>query len=258
MARPVPSPTETSEQSGGIVVFARSPERGRVKTRLARTLGDDAALALHRAFLADTLEACRRSGARVLLAHTPGPAPAEVAQADVAFEQRGESFGERVDAALREARERLGAGPLLVVAMDTPHVGPERLRAALERLAAAPALLGPSPGGGFWLLGFAGAQVPLAPAFAADNECAAVARLLARAGCAPALFDFTFDVDVERDLVELLCLLETRASAGTGWLPAHTLRAIASLALRVVPSPDGAAGAGSRALELAIGDGRAR
>lgn len=256
MTRLVPSSTESSDgRRGGVVVFARRPELGRVKTRLAGALGDAAALALHRAFLLDTLEAARLAGARVFLAHTPGPAPAEAERADDSFAQRGEGFGERVDAALAEARGRLGSGPLLVVAMDTPHVAPERLRAALDRLREVPALLGPSPGGGFWLLGFAGEPVPLAATFAERNECAAVARRLSEAGRAPELFDFTFDVDVEGDLVELLCLLESRVAAGTGWLPAHTRRAIAALGLRVVPSANGA---GSRALALAVDPERAR
>lgn len=237
--------------SGGILVFARAPERGAVKTRLARTLGADAALELHRAFLTDGLRAAREAGARVLLAHTTSADFAEAALADVRFEQRGADFHTRLDAALAEARRRLGPEPLLVVGADTPHLAPTALRHALERLERVPAVVGPSQGGGFHLVGFSGAPPPLAEAFAAPNECARLARLLRRRGLAFELLPALFDVDLPRDLVELVLLLELWRAAGGPWRPAATEAALERLGIAVAEvGADGKGG--TRAFQLVV------
>lgn len=189
-----------------VVVFARAPERGCVKTRLARAIGDDAALALHRAFLADTLAAARASGARVLLAHTRAPAFAETRLADVAFAQRGESFAQRFDAALADARAIEPKGPLALVGSDTPHLRPARYRAAFAALARADAVVGFAPRGGFYLLGFRGEVLPVAPAFDAAADGPAVEALLRARGLAVARIARDFDVDEPHDLARLAAL----------------------------------------------------
>lgn len=208
-----------------VLVFARAPELGKAKTRLEPTLGRERTLRLYRAFLADTLDAARGTGARVLLAHTPG-AFEERARADDAFEQRGETFGERFDQALLDARARVD-GPVVLVGADTPHLGPAPLREALDLLQEKEAVLGPSTEGGFYLLGFRGAPTPVAKAFGEPNEAAAVARLVS-----PAILSPSFDVDVAEDLANLLLHCETMRAAGA-WIPRETVAALAQMRVRV-------------------------
>jgi len=222
-----------------VVVFARAPERGRVKTRLAAAVGEDAALALHRAFLVDTLALVERAGARPLLAHTGAASFPEAQGFDVAFEQRGGDFGERVDHALREARRLAPEGPLAILGVDAPHLEPQRLRGALERLHAAGAVLGPCPGGGFYLLGFGGVPVPVAAAFRGPNEAARALRLLHESGLAPELLDPFFDVDVPEDLIALLFHIELSETAAAGWVPTHTREALRELGISVVANEGG-------------------
>lgn len=237
--------------AGAILVFSRAPERGAVKTRLVQAIGPEAALELHRAFLTDGLRAAREAGAAVLLAHSPTAAAfPEAALADESFEQRGAGFAERLDAALGEARRRLGPHrPLVTVGADTPHLSPDALRHALVLLGRAPAVVGPSPGGGFHLVGFAGAPPPLAGAFAGPNECLRLVRLLRQRGLAPELVPAQFDVDLAADLVELVLLLELWREVGAPWRPAATEAALARLGIAVA----GAGGqAGARALGLVV------
>jgi glycosyltransferase A (GT-A) superfamily protein (DUF2064 family) len=62
--------------------------------------------------------------------------------------QRGDGLNERLSNAFADID-----GPALILAMDTPHVTPSMLQAALDRLADAPAVLGPASDGGYWAIG---------------------------------------------------------------------------------------------------------
>lgn len=191
-----------------ILVFARHPGSERSKTRLEPAVGVAGARDLHRAFLADTLTAVRASGALVLLAHSAGPPFAEAEFADERFEQRGDSFGVRLDGALADARERLGPDvPFAVIGSDTPHLGARSMAATLESLASHDAVLGPSPRGGFYTLGFRGDPLPIADAFDAPDECAAVLHRLREARRSVATLEPFWDIDTPEDLQRLRALL---------------------------------------------------
>jgi glycosyltransferase A (GT-A) superfamily protein (DUF2064 family) len=121
--------------NGGVLVFARRPELGRVKTRLESAIGDHLTLSIYRAFLADTLTAARQTNARVILAHTPGLDFPEQALADETFHQQGYTFGERFDYAIKQAADRLPPEtPFVLIGADTPHLSPMFLRKTLETL----------------------------------------------------------------------------------------------------------------------------
>lgn len=217
---------------GAVVVFARRPERGKVKTRLARDLGQAAALALHTAFLRDTLEACQAAGARVLLAYTPGPPPEEVALADEAFQQVGDGFGARFDATLAEARRRVGLGRgLVILGVDTPHLGPDRIGALFEPLAPGRALVGPGTRGGFYALGFHGETVPVAEAFQHQDEIPVLTELLETGGLTVAEAGPFYDLDLLEDLERLAGDLEARRAQPDGWVPPRTARQLTELGL---------------------------
>ena len=135
--------------SPSLLVIAKEPVPGRVKTRLAPpcTLEQAASLAL--AALSDTLAsalASRRAGRRVLvLDGEPGrwlPDGFDV------IAQRGEGLGERLAAAFEDAD-----GPAFLVGMDTPQVTPELLDAGLEALERGDAAFGPALDGGYWAIG---------------------------------------------------------------------------------------------------------
>ena len=137
-----------------IMVIAKEPLPGRVKTRLTPPYTPAEAAELAEAALADTLAAVAAAGVarRVLaLAGTPGrwlPPGFDV------IGQRGGGLDERIAAALADARATCSA-PLVLIGMDTPQVTPALLAQAAEPLISgtADATFGPAEDGGFWLLG---------------------------------------------------------------------------------------------------------
>lgn len=197
-----------------LVVFAKAPIPGQVKTRLARRVGDRAAADLAAAFLLDTVDRARASGARVLLAFDPPEEKAwfrEHAPAASLFPQPDLDFGARVLAAVRAARAA-GADRVVVVGMDSPHVPADRWAEAFTALEHRDLCLGPSEDGGYYLIGlrdphaelFAG--IPWGTAGVLDATRARAAAL----GLSLAELAQDFDVDEEPDLRRLADVLAAR------------------------------------------------
>ncbi len=206
-------------------MFARAPERGKVKTRLARAHPEAKVLDLYRAFLGDTLEAARAAGARVVLAHTAAPLFDEMRLADDCVVQSGLTFGERFDGALDAAARLVGPGPLLVVGADMPHLSPAELRGAIDDLTTVDAVVGPAPRGGFYLLGFRETPRPVAEVFQHPDQVDALGRLLRTAGLTVRNLPERFDIDEPEDIVRLTTSL-TSNQGSDGWRPLRTARAL--------------------------------
>lgn len=211
-----------------VLVFARRPELGRVKTRLETCIGAPRTLSLYQAFLTDTLLAARESRAQVILAHTPGPDFPEQDFADVTFEQRGNTFGERFDAALEDAANQLPKKTSLVlIGTDTPHLPPLFLRKTFGILSQNDAVIGPSTDGGFYLLGFSSRPVPVCEAFSEPSTANSEAvRLLHEACIEPIFVQEQFDVDCPQDLMKLIHLINHLQASHADWIPQNTRKVL--------------------------------
>ncbi|GAA4638089.1 hypothetical protein GCM10023196_094470 [Actinoallomurus vinaceus] len=131
-----------------LLVIAKEPVPGRVKTRLTPPYTPEQAAALAEAALADTLAAVAATPAarRVLvLAGRPGPWLPEGFEV---IPQRGGGLDERLANAFADAD-----GPAVLVGMDTPQVAPAALTRAVRSLEDGDAVFGPAADGGFWLIG---------------------------------------------------------------------------------------------------------
>lgn len=142
-----------------LVVFARRPEPGRTKTRLAASLGDEAAAGLYTAFVEDLAVQLADPRWQVRweiapphdgFAHRFGVTP------DACRPQEGRDLGERMLAALRRARAD-GFDRCVLIGSDAPQVGAAHVAAALDALGPpgeprADLVLGPATDGGFWLV----------------------------------------------------------------------------------------------------------
>jgi glycosyltransferase A (GT-A) superfamily protein (DUF2064 family) len=196
-----------------------------VKTRLHPFIGEPATLALYRAFLADTLHAARQSSATTLLAHSSGPHFPEQDLADIAFEQRGNSFAERFDAALEDAANQLpNETPLVLIGADTPHLSPKFLRKTFDVLKTWEAVIGPNVNGGFYLLGFASHPVPVSEIFShpSTEEPTELLRLLRKARLRTLFLESQFDVDLPEDLMRLIRLIDRLESSDADLIPKNT------------------------------------
>jgi rSAM/selenodomain-associated transferase 1 len=131
-----------------LLVMAKEPVPGRVKTRLTPPYLPVKAARIAESMLSDTLHAVAAAPARrrvLVLAGRPGrwlPRGFEV------IPQRGGGLDERLANAFADA-----GGPSVLIGMDTPQVTPGMLADAARRLDRGDAVFGPAADGGFWLLG---------------------------------------------------------------------------------------------------------
>ena len=139
---------------GQIVVIAKEPVPGRVKTRLTPPYTPQQAARLAAAALADSLAAAGLvPGVRRVLALDGAPG-GWLPEGYEVIPQWGRGLDQRIATALSTAYARLQV-PVVLIGMDTPQVTPALLEAALRPLVtgAADAAFGPAEDGGFWLLG---------------------------------------------------------------------------------------------------------
>ncbi len=178
-----------------LLVIAKQPVPGRVKTRLVPPCTYEQAAGLAEAALADTLHTVLALPARrrvLVLDGRPGP------WLPPGFEvvpQRGGPLDERLAAAFAAAR-----GPALLIGMDTPQVTPGLLTVDW---AAADAYFGPAADGGFWALGLRAPDPALlrgVPMSTPSTGAVQRARLLA-AGLRVADLPELRDVDTAADAV---------------------------------------------------------
>jgi len=141
--------------SATLLVVAKAPVPGQVKTRLCPPATPGQAARIAAAALLDTLDATR--GRRTVVALTGRLADAahrtelRAALADCrVVPQRGATFAARLVAAHAEAA---GDWPVLQVGMDTPQLSTVLLDEAGTALRGCDAVLGPALDGGWWALG---------------------------------------------------------------------------------------------------------
>jgi rSAM/selenodomain-associated transferase 1 len=130
-----------------VVVFARAPRLGAVKRRLARDIGDRAALRFHLATLTGllrNLKASRRFD--VVLAVTPDHARVRLPVRAPHIPQGHGDLGHRMSAALRRYRR------VALMGCDIPLAETADVRAAFRALGTADAVFGPASDGGYWLI----------------------------------------------------------------------------------------------------------
>jgi rSAM/selenodomain-associated transferase 1 len=134
-----------------VVVLAKEPVPGRVKTRLCPPCSPEQAAELAAAALADTLDAVDASTcAGRVLAFDGRPDRWQRSGWSVR-PQVGGDLGRRLDASIAAVD-----GPVLVVGMDTPQLTPMLVDHACAQLTDpdVDAVLGPAVDGGYWAIGF--------------------------------------------------------------------------------------------------------
>jgi rSAM/selenodomain-associated transferase 1 len=189
--------------SAALVVMAKEPLAGRVKTRLCPPLQHEQAAVLAEAALADTLAAVAWTPAArriVVLDGSPGP---WLPPGFEVIAQRGDGLADRLANATRDVGEAL-----VFVGMDTPQVTRALLCAALDRLADHDAVLGPTTDGGYWTIGLRDPDPSVfrdVPMSSAGTGAAQLARL-EQLGLRTALLESLRDVDSYEDAAAVATL----------------------------------------------------
>jgi uncharacterized protein len=130
-----------------LLVIAKEPRPGRVKTRLTPPFTPEEAAALAEAALADTLRAVAAAPARRRVLVLDGTAGPWLPPGFDVVPQCAGGLDERLAAAFADRD-----GPALLIGMDTPQVTPDLL--AVD-FGGCDACFGPAEDGGFWALGLA-------------------------------------------------------------------------------------------------------
>jgi rSAM/selenodomain-associated transferase 1 len=138
-----------------LVIFARTPQFGRVKRRLARDVGTAAATRFYRAALGRQIKAMARDPRwTVWLFVTPDTEvrhPAwrgAVPLPHVRPQGRGD-LGQR----MLQPFQTLPPGPVVLVGSDIPGMRPSHIARAFRLLGRHELVFGPASDGGFWLIG---------------------------------------------------------------------------------------------------------
>ncbi|MEU8393855.1 TIGR04282 family arsenosugar biosynthesis glycosyltransferase [Nonomuraea sp. NPDC048892] len=193
---------------GQIIVIAKEPVPGWVKTRLVPPLTPEEAAGLARAALEDTLRTVARvpAAGRVLaLDGAPGP---WLPPGFTVLPQRGGGLDERLAAAFEDTH-RLRPAPTVLIGMDTPQVTASLLADALGLLGGHDAVFGPATDGGFWLLGLRDPDPALLVGVPMSTPSTGeiLLRGLKEAGMSVATLPSLTDVDTMADAVEVAALV---------------------------------------------------
>jgi hypothetical protein len=215
-----------------LLVFAKVPRPGRVKTRLTPVLSPAEAARLYTAFLRDTIRQVRQLEVDVRLYLAP-PLPeggVDALPTDVRlYEQRGDGLGERMRRAVRETLDD-GYDQVVLLGSDHPTLPVSFLREAFGALEEPASIcVGPTEDGGFYLLG-TNAVYPQLFEEMSYSHSEVFADTLARAGrtdAGLAVLPPWYDVDRPADLRRMLSDLDE----GTAEAP-NTRRIADQLELR--------------------------
>ena len=196
-----------------LIVFAKEPVLGTVKTRLRGCFSDEDLGRLYKAFVKDTLAVAsniRRS--RKVLAFSSQQAPQFLKSVNSGFEmveQRGRSLGDRMHNAFIYAHESKSK-KIVIIGTDSPTLPPSMIEKAFKELSRKDVVLGPSVDGGYYLIGM---KVPCAAIFQGVrwSSASALKKTLNNAkvlGKTTALLDEWYDVDDRDGLQRLKSHLE--------------------------------------------------
>lgn len=189
-----------------LLVFARKPEPGRVKTRLIPVLGIESATALYRRMLHDTLATCARVDAHrrelwLDRADADVDLRARLSRYRMSLHlQSGPDLGLRMHAAFLATLQT--ADSAVLIGTDCPEYDPPYLDTAFRALEQQDAVLGPAADGGYVLIGLRTAEPSLFRdiPWGTDAVLAATRRRLQRLRWRWSELSVLHDVDEPEDL----------------------------------------------------------
>jgi rSAM/selenodomain-associated transferase 1 len=218
--------TRSTNRDCTLVIMAKAPRPGMVKTRLAQTFPVPAILELYRCLLDDTMALANSLDDADVAIMCPASDVEDVSRAAGNGVRIVAQVGDGLAAGLTSVFAIFGAaGGRRIIAFnsDSPHLPVSVLECAFEALFAFDVVVGPTQDGGYYLVG---AKAPHPALFECDGmgTKSALDALLARARAMKLSVGFTdpfYDIDVAADLMQLaaeLRLAPARAPRTAVWL----------------------------------------
>jgi rSAM/selenodomain-associated transferase 1 len=206
------SPSQTgmslSSPNRTLVIMAKAPKPGMVKTRLIESLPSAAVTALYRCLLEDTLALAKSLTSVEVAVMCPEADHDELAQLlgnrVKVVAQKGQGLAAGLTSVFRHFTAT-GRQQVIAFNSDSPHLAPSVLNSAFEILGAHDVVVGPTHDGGYYLVGAKAAHPSL---FEGDGmgTRSALDRLLTRTKALELSTGFTdtfYDIDVATDLILL-------------------------------------------------------
>jgi rSAM/selenodomain-associated transferase 1 len=200
-----------------LAIMVRYPEKGKIKTRLARSIGNDATLHLYRAFLCDLAQRFSSWTYDLHWAYTPtehdfaafvATLVPEYAGRISVFPQQGPDLGTRLYQVFHTLQMRQFR-QTIVIGSDSPQISRATLLQAQQALDIADVVLGPAEDGGYYLIAmrephevFSG--IPMSTKVVLQMT---IERAEAQ-GLSVHLLEPLFDIDEQPDLIRLAELLQ--------------------------------------------------
>ncbi|MCP4251814.1 MAG: glycosyltransferase [Candidatus Scalindua sp.] len=144
-------------KSTSLIIFAKSPIPGKVKTRLSPYITPTEAAELYKAFIADIIcNAHKLKCERITIAFTPSDAEATLhsvcGQSVDYLPQKGESLGERMKNAFKHSFDK-DSTRTVIIGTDSPTLPLSYIQQAFDALKEVPVSIGPTFDGGYYLIG---------------------------------------------------------------------------------------------------------
>ncbi|WP_281979580.1 TIGR04282 family arsenosugar biosynthesis glycosyltransferase [Tenacibaculum mesophilum] len=143
------------EQSRNLLlIFTRNPELGKVKTRLAKTIGDEAALDIYKFLLEHTKQVTQNLTCDKAVYYSVKIRKNDIWDAPVyqKHQQEGSDLGVRMLNAFQQAFST-GYEKVVIIGSDLPDLTSEHINEAFEKLNSNDVVMGPAEDGGYYLLG---------------------------------------------------------------------------------------------------------
>ncbi|MAD98173.1 MAG: glycosyltransferase [Flavobacteriaceae bacterium] len=137
-----------------LLIFTRNPELGKVKTRLAKSLGDEKALAIYKMLLEKTKSETSKLDCTKRVYYTENVQSDDIWPNDL-FEKRlqeGKDLGHRMQNAFQNGFDE-GFENVIVIGSDLFDISSEIIQNAFEQLQNNDVVIGPAHDGGYYLLG---------------------------------------------------------------------------------------------------------
>jgi rSAM/selenodomain-associated transferase 1 len=208
-----------------LVIMAKAPKPGMVKTRLTESLPSPAVTALYRCLLEDTLALAKSLTSVEVAVMCPESDQAELAHllGDTVpvVAQEGEGLAAGLTSVFRHFTAP-GRQRVIAFNSDSPHLAPSVLGSAFEMLTTHDVVVGPTHDGGYYLVGAKAAHPSLFEGGSMGTR-SALDRLLTRTKVLELSTGFTepfYDIDVANDLLLLareLRLAPGKAPRTAGW-----------------------------------------
>ena len=208
-----------------LVIMAKAPKPGMVKTRLTESLPPPAVTALYRCLLEDTLALAKSLTSVEVAVMCPESDQAELAHllGDTVpvLAQEGEGLAAGLTSVFRHFTAP-GRQRVIAFNSDSPHLAPSVLGSAFEMLTTHDVVVGPTHDGGYYLVGAKAAHPSLFEGESMGTR-SALDRLLTRTKVLELSTGFTepfYDIDVANDLLLLdreLRLAPAKAPRTAGW-----------------------------------------